>query len=129
MRTTFTRFDKGLFLKVHRYTIVYYIKLNSGVLTTFSLIRIFSEGPAVCHNLIFDIYLWTAYTRASLFLEKLFSGSRFYDIPCFSILASGPHLMLLILQRVFWEDPVLMLLYLIVDSLYGCFSCFKGLFQ
>ena len=29
---------------------------------------------------------------ASLILEKLFSRSSFYDIPCFSILASGTHL-------------------------------------
>ena len=29
---------------------------------------------------------------ASLILEKLFSRSSFYDIPCFSILANGPHL-------------------------------------
>ena len=29
---------------------------------------------------------------ASFILEKLFSRSSFYDIPCFSILASGPHL-------------------------------------
>ena len=29
---------------------------------------------------------------ASLILEKLFSRSSFYDIACFSILASGPHL-------------------------------------
>ena len=25
-------------------------------------LRIFSKGPAVCHNLIFDLSLWTAYT-------------------------------------------------------------------
>ena len=29
---------------------------------------------------------------ASLLLEKLFSRSSFFDIACFSILASGPHL-------------------------------------
>ena len=29
---------------------------------------------------------------APLILEALFSRSSFYDIPCFSILASGPHL-------------------------------------
>ena len=34
----------------------------------------------------------TAYTGASLILEKLFSRSSFYDIACFSILASGPDL-------------------------------------
>ena len=45
---------------------------------------------------------------ASLILEKLFSRSGFYDIVCFSIFASRPHL----------EDAkVLMLLYLTVDQL------------
>ena len=29
---------------------------------------------------------------ASLILEKLFSRSSFYDIACFSVLTSGPHL-------------------------------------
>ena len=38
MRTTFGRFDEGLFLKVHRYTIAYYIIFNGGSLTKFSLI-------------------------------------------------------------------------------------------
>ena len=46
----------------------------------------------VCHNLIFDLSLWTTYTGKSLNLEKLFSKSSFYDEACFSILASGPHL-------------------------------------
>ena len=55
---------------------------------------------------------------ASLILEKLFSRSNFYDITCFSILASGPYLdVLLLLQRIFPEVPGLMLLYLIVDHL------------
>ena len=36
--------------------------------------------------------MWTAYTSASLILEKLFHRSSFYDIACFSILASEPHL-------------------------------------
>ena len=34
----------------------------------------------------------TAYTGASLILEKLFIRPSLYDIACFSILASGPHL-------------------------------------
>ena len=34
----FTRFNKGFFQKIHRYTIVYYIMLNFGTLTIFSLI-------------------------------------------------------------------------------------------
>ena len=41
--------------------------------------------------MIFDLQLWAAYTCASLILEKLFSRSSFYDMVCFSILASGPH--------------------------------------
>ena len=32
------------------------------------------------------------YTGASPILEKLFSRSSFYDITCFSIFSSGPHL-------------------------------------
>ena len=36
--------------------------------------------------------MWTAYTGASLILEKLFSRFSFYDIDCFSVLASGLHL-------------------------------------
>ena len=35
--------------------------------------------------------------------------------------------MLLLLQRIFWEVPVLVLLYLIVHHLYGCFCCFRRL--
>ena len=38
MRTTFGWFDYGLFLKVHRYTMVYYIIFNCGSLTKFCLI-------------------------------------------------------------------------------------------
>ena len=45
----------------------------------------------VCHNLVFDLKLWITYTGASLILEKLFSRFSFYDIVCFSIIASGPH--------------------------------------
>ena len=37
--------------------------------------------------------------------------------------------MLLLLQRIFSESPVLMLLCLIVDHWYGCFSYFRGIFQ
>ena len=36
--------------------------------------------------------MWTAYTGASLILEKLFGRSGFYEIACFSILASVPRL-------------------------------------
>ena len=37
--------------------------------------------------------------------------------------------MLLLLQRIFSEVPVLVLLYLTVDHLHGCFSYSRGLFQ
>ena len=96
MRTTFARFDIGPFLKVHRYTIVYYTILNCGLLTKLWIFpnfwRTFFKGSVVCHNMIFNLYLWTGYTGASLILEKLVSRSNFYDIACFSIHASGPHL-------------------------------------
>ena len=36
--------------------------------------------------------MWTTYTGAYFVFEKRFSRSSFYDIACFSILASGPHL-------------------------------------
>ena len=36
--------------------------------------------------------MWTPYTGTSLVLEKLFSRYSFYDIACFSVLASGLHL-------------------------------------
>ena len=36
--------------------------------------------------------MWTVYTGASLILYKRFSRSSFNDKPCFSVLASGPHL-------------------------------------
>ena len=39
----------------------------------------------------FDLYLWAAYTGASLILEQVFNSSSFYNIACFSILASGSH--------------------------------------
>ena len=85
MKTIFGRFDKGILLKVHRSTIIYYIIFNCGSLAKYSLIL---EDLFF----IFDLYLWTAYTNASLILEKFFSRSSFYDITCFSTLASGPHL-------------------------------------
>ena len=42
--------------------------------------------------MIFNPQLWTTYTGASIVLENLFSRSSFYDIACFSILASGSDL-------------------------------------
>ena len=42
--------------------------------------------------IILLISLWTGYTGASLMLDKLFNRSSFYDIVCFLILVSAPHL-------------------------------------
>ena len=51
------------------------------------------------------------------YLDELFSRSSFYDIACFWILMD--HIwMLLLLQRIFWEGQVLMLLDSIVDHLW-----------
>ena len=38
------------------------------------------------------LFKWTAYTGASVILEKLFSKSSFDEIVCLTILTSGPHL-------------------------------------
>ena len=65
---------------------------------------------------------------ATLILEKLFSRYSFYDIAFQSLLVN--HIwMPLFLQGIFSKGPVLMLSYLIVYHLCGCFSCFRGLFQ
>ena len=48
---------------------------------------------------------------ASLTLDKLLSRSSFYKIACFSIFASELHWSLLLLQKIFSEVPILMLLY------------------
>ena len=86
MRATFRSFDKGFFLKVHRYTVVYYIIFNCGSLTKFSLIleNLFRRSSSIP-----QFEFWSG---ASLILRKLFSRSSFYDVVCFSILASGPYL-------------------------------------
>ena len=85
--------------------------------------RIFPESPVECHNLIFDLKLWTAYTSVSLILEELFSRFSFYDIACFSILASGPLLdVTMISENILRSSSI-------VTHLYGYISCFRGLFQ
>ena len=63
--------------------------------------------------------------NTSFILEKPFSRSSFYDIACFSILTSGPH----VYVAIFSEGLLLILSLLIVDHLCGCFSCFGGFFQ
>ena len=65
-------------------------KSLSSVNHTTKAIHHHHQGPAVCHNLIFDIQWWTAYKGASLIFEKLVSRSGFYDTVCFSILTSRP---------------------------------------
>ena len=47
----------------------------------------------------------------SLILEKHFNGSSFYDVACFTILASGPHSDATITQILFSDVSLLMLLY------------------
>ena len=129
MRTTFGRFDKRLFLKVHRDTIVYYFILNSGSLTKFSLIL--EDSPKAQQYTIILILIFIncgPLTGASLILEKLFSGSSFYDLACFSILASGSHLDATITSDNIFRSSIIDA-NPILDHLYGCFSCFKGLFQ
>ena len=86
MRTTFTRFDKGLLLKVHRYTIVYYLKINCRSLT------IRGSFPKVQRYAIIWFLIFNCGPLIRLILEKLFSSSSFHDRACSLILASGPHL-------------------------------------
>ena len=49
--------------------------------------------------------------------------------PVFQFLVMDHVWMSLLFQRIFSEVPVLMLLYSILDHLYGRFSCFRGLFR
>ena len=49
--------------------------------------------------------------------------------PVFQSLLVGHIWMLLLLQRIFTEVPVLILLYLILDQSYECFSSFRELFH
>ena len=49
--------------------------------------------------------------------------------PVFQFLLVDHIWILLLLHKIFLEDPVLKVLYLIVDQLYGCLSCFRGLYQ
>ena len=131
MRITFHMFDKWLFWKVYRYNIVllYHILVVDHSQNFLQFLRIFLKAPTLCHELSFDLYWWTNYTSALFILEKLISRSSFYDIACFLILASGPYLDDTLLQIIFSEVPVLILLYLIVDHWYECFSGFRGRFQ
>ena len=79
-------------------------------------------------NLIFDLLLWTTYTGASLILNFLV-GPVFITWFVFQSLLVDHICMQLLLQRIFSKVPVLMLLYLIVDRLYRCFSCCRGLLR
>ena len=126
MRTTFGRFCRELFLKVHCYTIINYC----GSLTKFSVIledlfRSSRECPSFI--LIFD---WEPLIRVLLLFWRNFSvGPIFMTQPVFQSLLVDHIWMLLLLQKIFSEVPVLMLLYPIVDHLHGCFSCFRWLFS
>ena len=135
MRSTINRLDKGLFLTVHRYTIVYCIIINCRLLIKFCLIfeNLFQRSSGMqwfdFWSLIVD--LCGPNTGAFLILAKLFSRSSFYGMACFSIQSLlVDHIWILLqLQKIFWEGPVLKLLYLIVDHLYGCFPYYRGLYQ
>ena len=95
MRTTFSRFDKGAFLKIHCYTIVIrsYLIVDRSQIFFYNFRGLLSKllRYAIIWFLIFNCGP-TAYTGASLILEKLFSRNSFNDIACFSIIAGGPHL-------------------------------------
>ena len=117
MRATFTRFDKGLFLKIHRYIIVYYAIINCGWLTKFSLILedhlIFNYGPFIRVLLLFKRNMSSV---CLVFMTQHVFQSLQVD-----------HIQILLLLLFFWESLVLMLLHLILDHLYGCFFYFRGL--
>ena len=66
---------------------------------------------------------------ASLILEKLFSRSSFYDIDCFSILASGPHLDATIISENVLRRSGIDAIIFNFGPLIWCFSSFRGLFQ
>ena len=69
------------------------------------------------------------FIRVLLLFQKNFSvGPVFMTWLVFQSLLVDHIWMLLLLQRIFSEVPVLTLLYSIVDHLYGRFSCFRGLF-
>ena len=132
MRTTFSRFDKGAFLKIHCYTIVIrsYLIVDRSQIFFYNFRGLLSKllRYAIIWFLIFNCGP-TAYTGASLILEKFSVGTVLMTQPVFQSLLVDHIWMLLLLQRIFWEDPVLVLLYLIVEHLYECFSCFRVLFH
>ena len=70
-----------------------------------------------------------------LVLQKLFSRSSFYDITCFSIHASAPHLDATITSEyIFWSSSIDTVMFncgtLEHNSINtGYLHCFRGLFQ
>ena len=87
MKTTFCRFDKGLFLKVHCYTIVYFIIFNYGWLKIFS-----NFGGSFLKVQQYTI-IWFLIFNCGLLIQVLLLFYRnFLEITCFSILASETHL-------------------------------------
>ena len=117
MRTTFGNFDEGLFVKVHHYTMVYLIVDCSQNFLYFW--RIFFEVPVVCHNLIFDC---GPLIRVFLLFQRNFSVVPvFMAYTIFQSLLVDHIWMLLLLQKIFSEVLILMLLYSVVDHLHGNF--------
>ena len=124
------RFDTGLFLMVHCYTIVCYIIFNCGLLTKFSNFR--GSFPKVLRYALIWILIFNCgpFVLVLLLFKGNFSESLvFMTWPAFQALLVDHIWMLLLFQRIFSEVLVLILLYSIVDHLYGCFSCFRGHFQ
>ena len=64
-----------------------------------------------------------------LFQRNISVGPVFMTWPVFQSLLVDNIWILLLLRKIFWKFPVLMLIYLILDHLYGCFSCFRWLYQ
>ena len=129
MRTTFGMFNKGLFLKVYRYIIVYYTIYNCGLLTKSNFRGPF---PKVQRYAIiwFLICNCGPLARVLLLFQRNFSaGLVLMTQPVFQSLLVGHIWMLLLLQGIFSEVSVLMLSYSIVDHIYRCFSCFRRFFQ
>ena len=88
MRPTSIRLFKGLFLMLHRYTIVYCIIINYGLLTKI-LPNFWKSFLKVQQYAI----IWFLIFNCGLLIQVLLLFYRnFLEITCFSILASETHL-------------------------------------
>ena len=117
-------------MKIHRYIIIFYIEFDCGLLTKFSLILENSKVQryAIIWFLVFNNC--ELLIQVLLLFQRNFSvGSVFMAQPIFQFLQEDHIWMLLLLQRIFPEVQELMLIHIIVYNLYGCLSCFRGLFQ